>query len=577
MTTRSIAVFALVLIAAIAGRIHAEEADLVLHHGKIVTVDEKFFLAQAVAIRGERIVAVGTDETILKFAGPKTRKIDLEGRTVLPGLIDSHTHPVSAAMYEFDHRIPEMETVADVLAYVRSRAAALGPGKWIDVQQVFITRLRERRYPTREELDRAAPENSVVFRTGPDCALNSLALKRSGIDKHFRITDGGTGTVERDPSGEPTGVLRNCRRFVKFEGGGRAPTAEDRRERMKALLAAYNEAGITSFCDRDAGEGEIALYRQLKDAGELTCRVFVNHSISPDGPWEKVEASIRRVAEHPLHRHDNLLWVRGIKFYLDGGMLTGSAYMQKPWGASRIYSITDPNYRGLLFVPPERVVQIVRAAMRHGLQPTAHTVGDGAVEVLVDAYAKVAEEFPLREHRPCISHCNFASPESIEKMARLGIVADLQPVWLYMDGATLDAHFGNARLACFQPYKTYFERGVVVGGGSDHMQKIEAPRSINRYSPMLGLWTTLVRQPRWTERPLHPEQAITREQAIRLYTSHNAFLTFEEKQKGSLEPGKLADLIVLDRDLLACPIEQVKDIQVEATYLGGKAVYQRGR
>jgi len=554
----------------------AQTPDLVLHHGKIVTVDAEFRVVQAMAVQGERIVAVGSDEEVLKLAGPNTRRVDLAGKMVLPGLIDSHTHPTSAAMFEFDHPVPEMESVADVLAYVRGRAAALGEGKWIVIQQVFITRLRDRRFPTRQELDQAAPRNPVIFRTGPDASLNSPALARCGIDKDFRITDGGPGSVERDPAtGQPTGILRNCGRFLKIQSEARSPTEEDRQRRMAELLAAYNRVGLTSICDRDAGDSQIALYRRLKDSGRLTCRVFVHYSVNAQGSWEEIESAILRAARHPLHRHDKMLWVRGIKVYLDGGMLTGSAYLLKPWGVSPIYSITDPTYRGMLFIPPERLVKIARLAMQHDLQPTAHTVGDGAVHALVDAYEQVNREFPVAPQRPCISHANFMTPEAIEKMHKLGIVADMQPVWIYLDGATLSAHFGEARLSYFQPYKTLFARGVMVGGGSDHMQKIEAERSINRYSPFLGMAMTLTRQPRWTDKPLHPEQAITRQQAIRLYTINNAYLTFEEKEKGSLEPGKLADFIVLDRDLLACPVEEVPRTEVLATYLGGKAVYER--
>jgi len=558
------------------GAAQAQTPDLVLHHGKIVTVDAEFRVVQAMAVRGERIVAVGSDDEVLKLAGPATRRVDLAGKMVLPGLIDSHTHPTSAAMFEFDHQVPEMESVADVLAYVRARAAVLGEGKWIVIQQVFITRLRDRRFPTRQELDQAAPRNPVIFRTGPDASLSSPALARCGIDKDFRITDGGPGSVERDPAtGQPTGILRNCGRFLKVQSEAKSPTEEDGQRRMAELMAAYNRVGLTSICDRDAGESQITLYRRLKDSGRLTCRVFVHYAVDAQGSWEEIESAILRAARHPLHRHDTMLWVRGVKVYLDGGMLTGSAYLLKPWGASPIYSITDPAYRGMLFIPPERLVKIVRLAMQHDLQPTAHTVGDGAVHALVDAYEQVNREFPVAPQRPCISHANFMTPEAIEKMHKLGIVADMQPVWIYLDGATLSAHFGEARLSYFQPYKTLFERGVTVGGGSDHMQKIEAERSINRYSPLLGMAMTLTRQPRWTDKPLCPEQAITRQQAIRLYTINNAYLTFEEKQKGSLEPGKLADFIVLDRDLLACPVEEVPRTEVLATYLGGKAVYVR--
>jgi len=155
-------------------------------------------------------------------------------------------------------------------------------------------------------------------------------------------------------------------------------------------------------------------------------------------------------------------------------------------------------------------------------------------------------------------------------------VVDLQPDWLWLDGATLQKQFGNERTKYFQPYKSLFEAGVPVGGGSDHMQKIGSLRSINPYNPFLGMWIALTRQPRWTDQPLRPEQRITREQAIRLYTINNAYITFAEKEKGSLETGKLADLIVLDKDILTCPIEEIKGIQVERTYLGGKLVYERG-
>jgi predicted amidohydrolase YtcJ len=250
--------------------------------------------------------------------------------------------------------------------------------------------------------------------------------------------------------------------------------------------------------------------------------------------------------------------------------------MRQPWGVSKIYSIDDPNYRGVRFIEPEKLYQIARLALANGLQFTAHSQGDAAVDAMVEAYERInRDDFPVRDRRPSITHSSFMSPEAIAKMKALGVVANLQPAWLYLDGATLSQHFGVERLAYFHPYRTLFEQGVTVGGGSDHMQKIGSLRSINPYNPFLGMWTTIVRRPRGSEAALRPEQNLTREQAIRLYTINNAFLTFEELQKGSLEPGKLADFIVLDRDILECPIDEVKDINVEATYLGGIRVYAR--
>jgi predicted amidohydrolase YtcJ len=256
-------------------------------------------------------------------------------------------------------------------------------------------------------------------------------------------------------------------------------------------------------------------------------------------------------------------------------MLTGSAYMRQPWGVSRIYSIDDPAYRGVRFIEPEKLYRMARAALANDLQFTAHSQGDAAVDAMVEAYERInRDDFPVRDRRPSITHASFMSPEAIAKMQTLGIVANLQPAWLYLDGATLQQQFGVERLTWFHPYRTLFERGVTVGGGSDHMQKIGSLRSINPYNPFLAMWTTLVRQPRGGA-TLHPEQNLTREQAIRLYTINNAFLTFEETRKGSLEPAKFADFVVLDRDILSCPVDEVKDVKVEATYLGGTRVYTR--
>jgi len=552
-----------------------EKADLILHHGKIVTVDPDFRIVEALAVKGDRILATGSNSEIQGMAGPETRQVDLAGKTVLPGLTDSHVHVVGSAMYEFDHPVPDMETIDDVLKYIKSRADALPDGEWVGLSQVFITRLREQRYPTRQELDRAAPKNPVAFRTGPDASLNSLALKLSGIDRNFKVTDGKPCRVERDSAGNPTGILRSCSRFIKFKSTRKTPTTEDYLRRVKMLLADYNSVGLTSIVDGDTSDDEVELFRQLKERGELTCRTFMAADVSAQMPMDKIEERIRNLAANPLHKYDNMLWLRGVKSYLDGGMLTGSAYMLKSWGVSKVYSITDPEYRGMRYIEPDKLYEIAKLALENDLQFTAHSVGDGAVTALVDAYERVNKEFSVRDKRPSITHSNFMTLDAIRKMKELGVVANLQPDWLYLDGATLLKQFGNERLAYFQPYKTLFEEGVVAGGGSDHMQKIGSFRSINQYNPFLGMWITLTRQPRWMDGPLHPEQRITREQAIRLYTINNAYLTFEEKEKGSLEKGKLADFIVLKTDILTCPLDEVKEIEVERTYLGGKLIYQK--
>jgi predicted amidohydrolase YtcJ len=554
----------------------AAEADLILHHGKIITVDKAFSIHQALSVQGNRLLRVGTNEEVLKTRGERTRLIDLGGKTVIPGLIDSHVHPWAACMTEFDHPVPEMESIKDVLDYVRARAAVLSPGEWIEVHQVFITRLREQRYPTRAELDEAAPKNPVLFATGPDASLNSLAMKLSRIDKDFQVTDGGSGFAEKDPrTGEPTGILRNCTRYVRTQPTGRQPTDLDRLDRFLQLIRDYHSVGLTAFADRDASPAQINGYRLLRDKGKLSIRVAISHHVDTVGDVEKIQQTIRQIAKDPLCRKDAHLRIVGIKTYLDGGMLTGSAYMREPWGVSKIYSITDPKYRGTLFIPKERLRPMVEAAVEAGLQFTSHSVGDGAVHLLADVYEELSGKLPLAKVRPCITHSNFMSQEVVQKLSRLGVVVDIQPAWLYLDTRTLVKQFGTERLRYFQPLASIFAAGGIAGGGSDHMQKLGSLRAVNPYNPFLGMWTTITRKAKGYEGRLHPEEALSREQALRFYTTNNSYILFLEDEIGSLVEGKRADFVVLDRDILTCPIDEIKDIQVLKTYLDGKPVYQR--
>jgi len=568
-----VAIAAVVLLARTS--LAANDVELILHGGKVVTVDDQFRIAEAVAVREGRIVAVGDDEDVLKLRGDSTRVVDLDGKMVLPGLMDSHVHPSSASLHEFDHDVPAMETTDDVLAYIASRAETQPEGEWISVRQVFITRLKEPRYPTREELDRVAPKHPVVFSTGPDSMLNTLALKESGIDKSFEVT--GSGYVEKDPkTGEPTGLLRSCARYIKSKPSGRQPTNDDRLQRMQMLFADYNAVGLTAVSDRNASDKDLEVYQQLRAMDRLSVRMMASAAVSVgDRRISDIQEQIRKLGEHKLRAEDARLRIIGIKTFLDGGMLTGSAYMREPWGKSSIYLIDDEQYRGVLFIERERLLPVVQATVEAGLQFTAHSVGDAAVHQLIDVYEEVNKTTPVRETRPCITHCNFMSQEAIERMAGLGVMADIQPAWLYLDARTLTRQFGVERLRYFQPLKTCFERGVNIGGGSDHMQKIGSLRSVNPYNPFLGMWVTVSRQARWFDGEFHLEEALSREQAIRFYTINNARLMFLEQQAGSLEVGKLADLVVVDRDLLECPLDELKDTQVLQTYMDGKVIFER--
>ena len=551
--------------------------DLILHHAKVVTAEPGLSLAEAIAIRGERIVRVGSNAELLALQGPGTQTVDLAGKMVLPGLIDCHAHPQSASVVEFDHPIPQMDSIQDVLDYFAARAKVVPEGQWIVLRQAFITRLREQRYPSRAELDRVAPKHPVLFATGPDAMFNSLGLKLNQIDRNYVIPDGGPGLVEKDAhTGEPTGLVRTFARFLKLPAAGRQPTLPDQERCLADLFHDYNSVGITAVCDRDVYPDQVPVYQALRDHGRATVRVALSYHVDSDGDLSKVREAIQAVARQPLFRNkDPMLRIIGLKTYLDGGMLTGSAYLRELWGVSATYGITDPAYRGVRFIPQDRLEAMVREAAEQGLQFTAHSVGDGAVHALLDAYETVSKTLPLRASRPCISHSNFMSREAVEQAARLGIMLDIQPAWLFLDTRTLVNQFGYDRLRYFQPLRSLFDARVIAGGGSDHMQKIGSLRSNNPHNPFLGMATAISRRARWYEGRLHPEEALSREEAIRFYTLNSATILFLDDAAGSLLPGKFADLIVVDRDLLSSPEDQIAGTQVLRTYLAGRLIYEK--
>jgi predicted amidohydrolase YtcJ len=377
-----------------------------------------------------------------------------------------------------------------------------------------------------------------------------------------------------DPvTGEPTGLLRSLGHNVKARTSAKTATEEDVYRRTVELFRAYNEVGLTTVADRDSSLERVAAYEKMLQKGDLTVRMRVSPGIPTMSLWPACAKAIDEVVKHPRTKPDAMLQIIGTKTYLDGGMLTGSSWMREPWGVSEAYGISDPAYRGVQKITPERLKLLVESVTAAGLQFTAHSVGDAAVELLIDTYEAVNERHSVRAARSSVTHCNFMHPDSIAKAAKLGVCIDLQPIWLHMDGRTLTQHFGEERMARFQPLRACFDQGVVVGGGSDHMQKIGSFRSINPYNPWLGMWTAITRKARKLDAPVHVEHSLTREEAIRLYTSNNAYLLKAERETGSIEVGKLADLILVDRDPLTCAIDALVETRVLKTWLGGKVVF----
>ncbi len=270
--------------------------------------------------------------------------------------------------------------------------------------------------------------------------------------------------------------------------------------------------------------------------------------------------------------------IGALKVLIDGGVLTGTAYLREPWGegAKEIYGITDPNYRGILNLNKEELIRIITAANEFGWKFTAHVTGGGGVDVLLSALEEVDKVSPISSKRFSVIHGNFYTPEAITKMAAMGVYADMQPAWFFKDADLLNQVLGEERMNTFHPYKSLMGAGIMVNGGSDHMVKLDSYTSINPYNPFVAMWSVVTRK---TERGsvYAPHEAISREQALKMYTINNAYASFEEDIKGSLEPGKLADLVVLSEDILTCPEENIKNIKALLTMVDGKVVYEANK
>lgn len=550
----------------------AEPADLIIHNAKLVTLDSQSRITQAIAIQGGTILATGADAEILKHRGPKTRVIDAKGRMVLPGLMDSHVHPTGAAYSEVGEPLPLLRSIGEVQDHIRRKAETLPEGTWIVIRYAFPTRLKEARFPTKAELDAVSPKHPVLYHAGPAGVANSVALRMSGVTKDTPNPSAGQ-IVKDETTGEPTGMLRNAYGVLKgVPGTADNISAKQRRDAVKKLIQLYNAHGLTSIADRNASSNDLDLYSSLKNAGELTIRINVARSFSPSGTRDEIGKRFDALGM-PTGAGDDWVRIGPIKLFLDGGMLNGSAYMREPWPRGATYQITQDDYRGLLFIQPEQLRMVVDEAAKRRWQVTAHCAGEGAMDTLLDAYEQVNRLTPIREMRYCITHANFPSQRNLERCQAIGVCADVQPAWLYKDGHTLLNVLGAERMRWFQPYKSWLKY-TTIGGGSDHMIRYDSIDSTNPWSPWLGIWVAVTRN--LEHGGIHrPEERLTREEALRLYTINNAYLHREELRKGTLEAGKLGDLIMIDRDVLTCPDDEIRSTNVLMTVVGGKVVHER--
>jgi len=548
------------------------QPDVILHNAKIITVDKNFSIAEALAIKNERFIAIGSNNEIEKLAGNSTKRIDLKGKTVLPGLIDAHLHPETASISELTEEIPDVHTVEELLDWIKLQASQKKKNEWIIHPKFFPTRLKEMKQPTLDELDIVAPNHPVFLDGSYGGMINSAAMRISNITSSTQ----NSGVLKDKKTGQPTGFIRaSAFPLLKKEPKPKLGYKEYL-DALENMIRRYNKVGFTGLCSGTGDPGSLKKYFDLKRQGRLTARILQNIAFPLD-KYASEDEIRNKLLEWGYYTGFGDEWVRigALKLWMDGGILTGTAWLREPWGvkAKEIYGITDEIYRGVLLTNKEVLVKIGKIANEIGWKMTAHCTGGGGVDVMLDAYDEIDKNQSIKERRFSIIHGNFFTAEAIEKMARLNVYGDMQPAWFYKDADAMKYVLGDKRIKTFHPYKSLFDAGVMINGGSDHMVKFDSYASINPYNPFLAMWSIITRS---SERGsiIVPEEAVSREEALKMYTINNAYASFEEKLKGSIESGKLADLVVISEDLLSCPVEKIKTIEAEMTMVGGKIIYE---
>jgi predicted amidohydrolase YtcJ len=536
-------------------------ADLALINGNIITVDSKFSIAEAIAVKNSRIQLVGTTKKVKELVGLVTKVIDLEGKTVMPGLYDSHLHLVGtgSALQIINCRTPPMMSIEDMKKAVAEKVEEAEPGDWILGRGWDQVKLAEQRNPTRYDFDEVAPENPVVLtRTcGHLLVANSLALEIGGISKDTPQPVG--GKIVKDENGEPTGMLEEgpAMNFVR----NKIPPEEisDFMSQIKTACTAFNEAGITSVIDAGNTENHMVAYQLLKMSGELTVRTNMMLRAIQDS--ESIEDSVKRIENFPMLTGfgDDLLKFQGLKILIDGGIGGRTALLREHYE-------DNPEDYGLLTLPTEDLQKLVDAANKRGMLCGIHCAGGKAMDIVLNAFKETNKIKPIKGRRFYLIHAYQPSEENFKDCREMGIAVASQPSFLYYLGESYHENVGDKRSKWLKPHRAWIDEGIVVGGGTDS--------PVTPYYPFPSMWTSIARRTEVRGTQMGTEQKITREEAIKMYTINSAYLSFEENIKGSLEAGKLADMIVIDRDILTCLEDGIKDTKVLSTYLGGKVVYK---
>jgi predicted amidohydrolase YtcJ len=566
---------ALVLIAALAVPVPAQQvpADLVLVDARILTVDKAFSTATALAVKDGRFVAVGSTAEVRRHVGPGTRVIEGRGRTVVPGFIDTHVHALDVANGEATQPFVNLRSIKDLQDWLRAEAPKRAQGSWLWSPRTYPTRLKEHRFPTRQELDAAVPDRPVVVDCAYAFSLNTAALRAAGITRDSPSPAG--GAIVKDAAGEPTGLLRNAGGLLaRFRPASQGAPLET----LERVHRQYLAAGITSVIERGATLPGFETYRRLKDAGRLHVRATVTIRVPDATDAAAVERFIDGL---PVKFGDGDEWLKAgpLKLVADGGILIGTSYMRKPFGpgARGLYAIDNPADRGFLSLTPAQLAAAIGIIHRRGWQMVAHVTGDAGVDVILDGIEAALKQTPgplSNDRRHTVIHGYFANPESATRAARLGVLVDTQPAWHYKDGDALAQGLGADRVAHFIGLKTLRQAGVDVAINTDHMLGLDANDALNPFNPLLTIYSATTRRTE-SGRILGPGEAVTRPEALRMMTSAAARFSFDEKDRGSIEAGKLGDFVVLEDHFLTVPAGRLKTMRADVTVVGGRIAFER--
>lgn len=535
-------------------------ADAVYINANIYTMNAACPRAEALAIAGGRLIAVGSNADVRKTVGPATRVHNLGGRTVLPGLIDSHCHFAALGSYSLGHvDLSGARSFDEVIEIVAARAAKAEKGTWILGGRWDHENWRDRRLPAHAALSAATPDNPVWLRRVDVHAgiANAAALKLAGITSATPEPPG--GDIVLDEQGEPTGLLVDkATELIE----NLIPAATDSAAMILKAQELCLAVGLTGVHDAGIQPPEVDIYRKLAEQGALKIRVYAMIAGA---------AAPQYFREHGLYTSERLT-VRSAKFYADGALGSRGAWLLAPY-SDRPTDEEGRPYVGLNVVSPEELRRAAEDALRQGYQVCTHAIGDRANREVLNAYEVIRQsgnsssQGASRDHRFRIEHAQILAPQDLPRFAELGVIAAMQPTHCTSDMRWIDERIGSQRSAGAYAWASLLRSGVHLAGGSDF--------PVESHNPFLGLYAACTRQNAAGEPAggWHASERLTREEALRAFTLDAAYAAFEEGQKGSLEPGKLADFIVIDRDVMTCEPREIVETRVLQTVIGGEAVY----